>query len=151
MTTQTATIFHTIQVPREIPEQDVRDLLTTAFECNEMTSAWACNLHYRLRKGLTIEDFAEGGSEAKKVERYHPSMQLIPFVEGCVVTIEDTEEEENGKPVEYELDRAAMVRGFDIMAEKYPQHFQDFINEDMDAITADVWLQCCVLGEVVYG
>lgn len=30
-------------------------------------------------------------------------------------------------------------------------HFNDFMNENEDAITGDVFIQLCVLGEVVYG
>lgn len=30
-------------------------------------------------------------------------------------------------------------------------HFRDFINENDDATTADVWFQLAVFGEVVYG
>lgn len=38
-----------------------------------------------------------------------------------------------------------------IMAEKYPKHFGDLIAENEDAGTGDVFLQCCVFGEVIYG
>jgi len=41
--------------------------------------------------------------------------------------------------------------GFELMATKYPSHFADFVNENDDANTADVWLQLCLFGEVVYG
>lgn len=37
------------------------------------------------------------------------------------------------------------------MQEKYPQHWADIINESDDANTADVFLQCVVFGEVIYG
>jgi hypothetical protein len=37
------------------------------------------------------------------------------------------------------------------MAKDYDWHFMNIITEDDDAITADVWLQCVLLGEVVYG
>ncbi len=43
-----------------------------------------------------------------------------------------------------------VAKGFEIMAEKYPHHFGDFITENDDATTADVFLQCCLLGEIVY-
>jgi len=50
----------------------------------------------------------------------------------------------------YKLDRAALIRGLEVMSSKYPWHFMNFINEDDDAETGDVYLQCCVLGDVVY-
>ncbi len=49
------------------------------------------------------------------------------------------------------LDRAAVERGLEIMARDYPRHFGDLIGENDDAITADVFVQCCIFGELVYG
>lgn len=49
------------------------------------------------------------------------------------------------------LDLAAIRRGLAIMAKLEPKHFADFLNEQYDATTADVFVQCCVFGEVVYG
>ena len=45
----------------------------------------------------------------------------------------------------------AVLTGLTIMAEKYPKHWADFLEEDGDNDTADVFIQCCVLGDVVYG
>ena len=33
----------------------------------------------------------------------------------------------------------------------FSSHYQDFLSENNDAVTADVWLQCVCLGDVVYG
>lgn len=41
--------------------------------------------------------------------------------------------------------------GTNTMAEKYERHFMDVIMENDDAVTADVWFQCVLLDEVVYG
>ena len=49
------------------------------------------------------------------------------------------------------LDKAAMIRGLEVMAAKCPRHFQDMITGNDDSTTGDVYVQCCVLGEVVYG
>ena len=151
MTTQTETVFHTIQAPRIITEQRMRDLLCTAFE-GGMSSQWALYADCEIRDGLTIEDFHEGGSEAVKVSEFSPSHHLIPFVEGCTLIMEDIEDvDDDGKPTLYRLDRAAMIRGLELMAEKHPRHFNDFMEENDDAITGDVWLQLACMGEVIYG
>ena len=42
-------------------------------------------------------------------------------------------------------------KGLAIMADKYPKHMNDMINENFDAITGDVLLQCIVFGDVIYG
>ena len=49
------------------------------------------------------------------------------------------------------LDLAAIDRGLQVMANKYPRHFANWLAENDDAETGDVFIQCCVLGEVVYG
>ena len=49
------------------------------------------------------------------------------------------------------LNLRAVTRGVQIMAQKYPHHFKAFVDEDDDATTADVFLQCAVLGDVIYG
>lgn len=41
--------------------------------------------------------------------------------------------------------------GLEVMAKDYPQHFADLIKENDDAVTHDVFMQCVILGEVVYG
>ncbi len=48
------------------------------------------------------------------------------------------------------LDLASIANGLNVMASKYPRHFADFLNENADGITGDIFLQCCLLGEVVY-
>ena len=160
MTTQTETIFHTIQAPRVVTEQRMRDLLCTAFE-GGATNHWAYQIDSELRDGLTIEDFrtnpddtTQQGSEAARLApgEYHPSYQLVPFSEGCVLTILDTEEvDDRNLPIKYRMDRDSMKRALDLMAEKYPRHFNDFMEENDDANTGDVFLQLAYIGEVIYG
>lgn len=41
--------------------------------------------------------------------------------------------------------------GLKVMAEKYGSHFADMVQENGDATTADVFLQCCVFGDLIYG
>jgi len=47
------------------------------------------------------------------------------------------------------LDLNSLASGLDDMATKYPRHFADFIYESADEIPADVYLQCCLFGEVI--
>lgn len=42
-------------------------------------------------------------------------------------------------------------KGLTIMAKKEPKHFADFMSENSDEVTADVFLQCCLFGQVIYG
>jgi hypothetical protein len=49
------------------------------------------------------------------------------------------------------LDRTSLLRGLHVMAEKYARHYADWMNENDDSMTGDVFLQCCLYGEVIYG
>lgn len=49
------------------------------------------------------------------------------------------------------LNRDSLKKGIHIMKNKYGRHYNDAINENDDAITADVYFQCCTYGEVIYG
>lgn len=50
----------------------------------------------------------------------------------------------------FRLDLKSIGQGLDALATKYPRHFADLVNENTDAITADVLLQCCLFGELIY-
>jgi hypothetical protein len=86
------------------------------------------------------------GYEGREDETYpHTTLPLKP---NAAVLCEEWEEEE---PTLLRLDRAAVERGLKIMSEKYPRHFMNFVCENEDAETGDVFIQCCLLGDVVYG
>ena len=62
------------------------------------------------------------------------------------VTIHDGEENKKHK-----LNIDNITSGLQTMAKKYPEHFADLMSENTDNITSDVFLQCCLFGEVIYG
>jgi len=69
---------------------------------------------------------------------------------GYLRILELAEGEETAKA--YKLDRAALLRGVEIMARDYSRHFADMTaSEGCDAETGDVLLQCALLGKIVYG
>lgn len=51
----------------------------------------------------------------------------------------------------YELTLEGARKGLVLMAEKHPRHWKDLVSDNMDAETADVWLQLSVFGEIVFG
>lgn len=51
----------------------------------------------------------------------------------------------------YTLNRAELEKGLQVMADKAKHHLNDILCENTDATTADVFLQCCLFGEIVYG
>lgn len=135
-----------VTVNMEVPIQRMRDLLTSAFEGGS-------NYWYTIdtdatvfAPGLKYEDFREDGCCTDPSQYHHP-LQLIPFMQGCALCVLDKEEDEKV----YWLGRNQLLAGLQIMAEKYTRHFSDMVSENDDAITGDVYLQCCLFGEVVYG
>jgi hypothetical protein len=142
--------FATVVVPKEISEDQVLGLFCCA--CEDGSAYWAQTnaSDSELAEGLVVADFRAGGKMAR--EDYFPAYQLIPFAEGCTLFITDFSVEEDGeKPKRYPLNREIMQRGLQVMAEKFSRHFNDFLEENDDAITGDVFLQCCVFGDVIYG
>ena len=51
----------------------------------------------------------------------------------------------------YELSLDKLKAGLQVMASKYPDHFNDVVREMGDAITGDVLVQCALFGDIVYG
>lgn len=59
-------------------------------------------------------------------------------------------EDEDGDPIGH-LTQEGMLNAFKIVSEKYPWHYQNMMTECGDADTDDVFFQCAVLGDIVYG
>ena len=49
------------------------------------------------------------------------------------------------------MDLKSISEGLNVMATHCPRHLADFLNEESDAATADVFLQCCLFGDLIYG
>ena len=137
-------IFATVKVSHEITEQRVRDLLCSAWEGG---SNYWCSCVDRNVPAAALDTI-----RAIKTERLEATgdgdfySHEYPFVEGVTLVLNADEEDE---PLH--LDRPALIRGLQIMAEKYPRQFHDFLIENDDAETGDTFLQCCVFGEAIYG
>ena len=116
----------TFTVQTEIGLEHVQNLVFAAFEGGSNYWYW----------GLRPD------TKTTTIEFWHGE---LPFRAGRAVYFKDSEGDE------HKLDLPAIRRGLNIMAEKYPCHMNDLVSENYDHDTADVLLQCCVLGEVVYG
>ncbi len=69
--------------------------------------------------------------------------------EGGSIKFFDSNEDEDDS--NWILDLNKMIKGFITMAVKSPSHFGDMISENGDATTAEVYIQYCLFGEIVYG
>lgn len=112
----------TISVRSHIKIEDIENLLYSA----------AQGTHYWSTNGLDYE------SEVKKA--VHPK--------NSGAKVRDIEADE---PVTYILNLTMIKKGLTVMAKKQPAEFADFIKGNYDMTTGDVFLQCCLFGEVIYG
>lgn len=78
----------------------------------------------------------------------HLTLRMVdyPLNEGGSIGIVSTEPSSDV----FRLDLRSIRRGLEDLATKYPRHFADLVNENTDAITANVLLQCCLFGELIY-
>jgi len=135
-----------MKIETEISDDTIRGLLCNAFEGG--SNDWYVIRKYILPKGAEHRDYRDGGARQPSKSYWHIS-QIVPLEEGGALLIGDLE---NPKAEPLRLDRNTIKRGLHIMAEKYPQHWGDALSESQaDAITGDVFLQCCLFGEIVYG
>jgi hypothetical protein len=138
------------EVKLEFTDKRIKCLLCSAFEGG--SNYWIAGVDYEIPEstGLTIDDFSQGGKMQDPDEYWHP-LQLVPLVEGCAVLIEEhDDDDESDKLITHRLDLAAIRRGLQLLAEKSAYQLANILNEDDDAITGDLFLQFCALGEHKY-
>ncbi len=130
-----------IEIIITVSHERINDLLCGAMEGG--SNYWYCidSFNYPVKTG-TLERHTK---ESLGIKFEHIELPL----KGGSLTISDMEGEEGDKT--WTLNKEACVRGLKVMAEKYPTHFADWRNEDDDATTADVFLQCCLFGDIFYG
>jgi hypothetical protein len=122
------------KVTTNVSDERIQDLLTSAFEGG--SNYWYIIKKYNYPPGQTRQSL---GIKFPHIE--------LPFKGGSLL-IGDIE---GDKEYDKILDRTAINKGLQLMAEKYPKHYADFIAEDDDAATGDVFLQLALFGEVVFG
>lgn len=148
----------------KVTPQQIADLIISAFEHNSMTRAWvaAVRVTHPAQKQIS---FVTGDSNWYADHRlYDKASNVAP--NGFSITVWEIEDESiyegdlpedgqgdlpDGLKKHEGIDLMRLLRGFEIMAEKSPYQFSEFMADNPDAITADVWFQCVVLGDVVYG
>lgn len=118
----------TFPVTTQIAASVVEGLVTTAFEGG--SNYWYSSLA------------PDNADDLEGIGYWHIELPLMP---GRYVTFEDLEGDE------HKLDLAAIQRGLSAMAMRHPRDMADALNQEDDGDTADVFLQCCVFGKVIYG
>lgn len=125
-----------LDVVATIPDSRIGDLLACGFESG--ANYWCQIIDY-------VEPPTEPVSTWDEDEIF-PHVDY-PLCGGAVICCAEDDEE----LTDLRLDREAIKRGLTLMAEKHPRHWGDFVAGNDDAITGDVFIQLCLLGELVYG
>ena len=123
----------------EVTNETIRDLMSCAFEGG--SNYWYTGME---RGNPSTEPVSE------ELQKDWSWPYLLPTTGGSV-TFSDAYELEDGKVVTYTLDGESIKRGLRVMSKEFPARCLDSINDDMDANTGDVFLQCCVFSDVIYG
>ena len=127
------------KVEIEVSKERVGDLLCSAFEGG--SNYW-----------YMIEEFIKPPVVVQHTGLGEVFRHLdYPLSEGGALMVSDSKAANPGEAKTTRLDWPRLLEGLKIMAEKYPRHYGDWLAENDDADTGDVFLQCCVLGDVVYG
>jgi len=123
-----------LTVEIEITLSRVSDLLCSAFEGGS-------NYWYRIVAQTAPPAYAFRVDS----ETIFPHLDY-PLNEGGSLRISDGDDE-------WTLDLNLVKRGLGLFcaSEKYAKHFGDFLAENDDATTGDVFLQLCLFGDVIFG
>lgn len=105
-----------------VPFERIEDLLIAAFEGGS---------NYWCRGSTTLKN----------------PYSFSTYKEHWFIEIIDIEDPSNQK---YTLTLDNLYKGYSLFP-KYKRNFNNFINENEDAEDADVFLQLCIFGEVIYG
>lgn len=109
----------------DFSEEIAKDLIITAFEGGS-------NYWYMIESETHGDDLGTLFKEGLEISNANLGIEADEFRSGF-------------------LTKETLLKGAKIMEAKYPRHFYDAINENGDAATGDVYLQCALFGEVIYG
>ena len=128
---------------------------------NRISDLLCCALEGGSNYWYRIEEFHAPEGEVKRYAFPEPDGEIYkhldyPLNEGGYIVIRDCENSgllENNEPKNcMKLDLEAIKKGLQLFADKkWSRHFANFMNENEDAETGDVFLQLCVFGDVIYG
>lgn len=133
-----------MKIELTVSAQQIADIMTTAIESGGMTRAWCAGVYLRGEWEQKMEAMTKPWyAEAKIYE--------ADFTISVAEIIDESKDAEGSNLRHYRLNAADFAKGIAVMATKYGRHFGDWMAENDDEVTGDVFLQCVTLGEVTYG
>lgn len=147
--TTTDQVFCNVPLKLEITRKRMCDLICTCIEGGN--SSWFMGVgKYVLPDGMTKKDFVEGGPQ--EFEDWPPVYAIMTHPNCKVSLIVEEPVREDRDSYTIEIGPEELKRGLELIANnlEYRRHFLDFLEENEDCISADVFMQFVVYGEVVY-
>lgn len=143
--------METIKVTEEIPLRRVYEMLVSAFEGG--SNYWY--MVEDIKKPVMPYTFTDKmWNDKREADPTWLHTEEIPFNEGGALMISDEKADEptiTEATGFFRLDLKAIEKGMQIFARDHRNHYAEFVKDNDDAETADVFLQCCVFGDVIYG
>lgn len=128
-----------MKVELEISSRRIADLMVSALEGGS---------GYWLESATLMSSSALKKIEQPKAPWYDEERI---FDEAFQIEIVEDEPHKKGHNGKWTVTFPSVQQGLRLMAENSGGHFGDFMSENGDAITADVFLQYITFGEVIYG
>ena len=126
----------TTQISPRLTNQQLEDLFITAYEGG--SSYWC---------GISNEELQRARDGYKSNELPCPSQYLFAaLLAGEEFEFYDQEDEEET----WTLNLEKLTSGTEKFTMEEVDHYADAVSDRMDATTADVWFQVCLIGEVTY-
>lgn len=133
-----------VKITIKITAQKIADMMISAIEGNHMTRSWCAGLYWNTQEA-TPPNWT-GGPWYANPDMYDGCFQIE------VHEIVDESKPAQGDNVKiHKCNQFAVQRGIELMARSNPRHFGDWMADQDDGETADIFLQCVALGEVRYG
>lgn len=111
------------------------------------SSSWHYS-HYWVELDLTeVEKISKANGFEKEAIDDRVMIAVLKY--GAKVPVYDLQA--GGKKIAGYISKANILKAEKIMIKKERYHLGSVLREESDGITGDVWLQCVVLGEALYG
>lgn len=130
-----------LNIEYEVKPQDLCDLVVTAFEGGVNYWCWGADQV----EGEKAPDDSLVWYGQKEV--YTPALKFK-------IRYDDPEKDaynEGGASGEKIVTYDDLKKGLECMARDWPYHFNNFVTDNYDAITGDVFLQCVLFEDIIYG
>lgn len=133
-----------ITISVQIPLEQICNLIRSALDARSI-EYWGVTNAERSRRPAQLDRSVLGDFESKTPE--NAAIHWAVF-SGGVVAFEEIDEIDEEKHHELTLEK--IKNGLEIMAHKFPHKLAEVLNDEVDGMLGDLFIQCCLFGEEKY-